>query len=364
MRLAHPLPPNSVIGILGGGQLGRMLALAAARLGLRCHIYAPETDSPAFQVAAAHTCAAYDDRDALEAFAAAVDVVTYEFENVPAETAAILGRLKPLAPGSEALATSQDRFVEKTFLAGIGLETAPFAAVDDEAGLERAVTRIGRPSILKTRRFGYDGKGQTTIRAETALATAWAQIGARPAILEGFVAFEKEVSVIAARGWDGTIAVYDVPENRHANHILHQSIVPAAIAPETAAEAREIAARITAALDYVGVIGVELFFARGHGAERLIVNEIAPRVHNSGHWTMDACTVSQFEQHIRAVAGWPLGSPERHSDVIMTNLLGEDAENWQNLVREPHSGLHLYGKAECRAGRKMGHINRLTPRQG
>jgi 5-(carboxyamino)imidazole ribonucleotide synthase len=364
MRLAHPLPPNSVIGILGGGQLGRMLALAAARLGLRCHIYAPETDSPAFQVCAAHTCAAYDDRDALEAFAAAVDVVTYEFENVPAETAAILGRLKPLAPGSEALATSQDRFVEKTFLAGIGLETAPFAAVDDEAGLERAVTRIGRPSILKTRRFGYDGKGQTTLRAETALAAAWAQIGARPAILEGFVAFEKEVSVIAARGWDGAIAVYDVPENRHANHILHQSIVPAAIAPETAAEAREIAARITAALDYVGVIGVELFFARGQGAERLIVNEIAPRVHNSGHWTMDACTVSQFEQHIRAVAGWPLGSPERHSDVIMTNLLGEDAENWQNLAREPHSGLHLYGKAECRAGRKMGHISRLTPRQG
>ncbi|MFZ5674563.1 MAG: 5-(carboxyamino)imidazole ribonucleotide synthase [Pseudomonadota bacterium] len=364
MRLERPLPPNSVIGILGGGQLGRMLALAAARLGLKCHIFAPELDSPAFQVAASHTCAAYDDRDALEAFAAAVDVVTYEFENVPAETAAILGRRKPLAPGAEALATSQDRFVEKTFLTRIGLETAPFASVDDEAGLERAVARIGRPSILKTRRFGYDGKGQTTIRAETALPAAWARIGARPAILEGFVAFEKEVSVIAARGWDGAIAVYDVPENRHANHILHQSIVPAAIAPETAAEAREIAARITAALDYVGVIGVELFFARGQGAERLIVNEIAPRVHNSGHWTMDACAVSQFEQHIRAVAGWPLGSPERHSDVIMTNLLGEDAENWQNLAREPHSGLHLYGKAECRAGRKMGHINRLTPRQG
>jgi len=364
MRLDRPLPPNSVIGILGGGQLGRMLALAAARLGLRCHIYAPEADSPAFQVAAAHTCAAYDDRDALEAFASVIDVVTYEFENVPAETAAILSRLKPLAPGAEALATSQDRLIEKTFLTRIGLETAPFAAVDDEAGLERAVARIGLPAILKTRRFGYDGKGQTAIKADTALAAAWTQIGARPAILEGFVAFEKEVSVIAARGWDSAIAVYDVPENRHANHILHQSIVPAAIATETAAAAREIAARITAALDYVGVIGVELFFARSQGAERLIVNEIAPRVHNSGHWTMDACVVSQFEQHIRAVAGWPLGDPERHSDVIMTNLLGEDAENWRNLAREPRSGLHLYGKAEGRPGRKMGHINRLTPRQG
>lgn len=363
MRLASPLPPNSVIGILGGGQLGRMLVLAAARLGLKCHIFAPEPESPAFQVAARHTCAAYDDRDALEAFASAVDVVTYEFENVPAETAAILGRLKPLAPGAEALATSQDRLVEKTFLAKIGLATAPFAAVDDPAGLEKATARIGRPSILKTRRFGYDGKGQITIKADTPLDQAWATIGAKPAILEGFVDFEKEVSVIAARGWDGSIAVYDVPENRHADHILRESIVPSGIAPETAAAARDIAARITGALDYVGVIGVELFLAREGGGERLIVNEIAPRVHNSGHWTMDACLVSQFEQHIRAVGGWPLGSPDRHSDVVMTNLLGEEAENWQNLAREPHLGVHLYGKAESRPGRKMGHVNRLTPRQ-
>ena len=364
MRLARPLPPNSVIGILGGGQLGRMLALAAARLGLRCHIFAPEPDSPAFQVAAAHTCAGYGDADALTAFAAAVDVVTYEFENVPAETAAILGRLVPLAPGAEALATSQDRLVEKTFLTRIGLATAPFAPVDDLDGLARAVARIGRPSILKTRRLGYDGKGQTTIKSETALDAAWAQIGKRPAILEGFVDFEMEVSVIAARGWDGSIAIYDVPENRHANHILHQSIVPAAIAAGTEAAARDIASKITSALDYVGVIGVELFLARASGQERLIVNEIAPRVHNSGHWTMDACVVSQFEQHIRAVAGWPLGSPERHSDVVMTNLLSDEAGNWRNLAREPQVGLHLYGKAESRPGRKMGHFNRLTPRQG
>lgn len=363
MRLERPLPPNSVIGILGGGQLGRMLALAAARLGLKCHIFAPEPESPAFQVAARHSCAAYSDEQALAAFAASVDVVTYEFENVPAETAAFLSRLKPLAPGAEALATSQDRLTEKTFLAKIGLTTALFAAVDDQESLEKAVAGIGRPAILKTRRFGYDGKGQITIKADTSLDKAWAGIGGRPAILEGFVAFEKEVSVIAARGWDGAIAVYDVPENRHADHILRESIVPAAISAETQAEARDIAARITGALDYVGVIGVELFLARQEGHERLIVNEIAPRVHNSGHWTMDACLVSQFEQHIRAVAGWPLGSPERHSDVVMTNLLGDEAENWRNLAREPHLGVHLYGKAESRLGRKMGHVNRLTPRQ-
>ncbi len=363
MWLERPLPPNSVIGILGGGQLGRMLALAAARLGLRCHIFAPEAESPAFQVAAAHTCAAYGDSDALESFARVVDVVTYEFENVPAKAAALLGRLKPLAPGAEALATSQDRLVEKTFLLRLGLATAPFAAVDDRSGLEQAVARIGRPSILKTRRFGYDGKGQIAINAETPLDAAWAGIGARPAILEGFVDFEKELSVIAARGWDGSIAVYDVPENRHANHILRQSIVPAAIMPETAAAARALASRITAALDYVGVIGVELFLARQNGAERLVVNEIAPRVHNSGHWTMDACVVSQFEQHVRAVAGWPLGSTERHSDVVMTNLLGDEAQDWQKLAAEAGTGLHLYGKIKSLPGRKMGHINRLTPRQ-
>ncbi|MGE0006206.1 MAG: 5-(carboxyamino)imidazole ribonucleotide synthase [Parvibaculaceae bacterium] len=364
MRLAGALPPNSVIGILGGGQLGRMLALAAARLGLRCHIFAPEPDSPAFQVAAARTCAGYDDAAALEAFAAAVDVVTYEFENVPAGTAALLGRRKPLAPGAEVLATSQDRLAEKTFLAGIGLVTAPFADVDGPDGLERAVGRIGRPAILKTRRLGYDGKGQVAIKADTPLERAWAAIGSRPAILEGFVDFEKELSVIAARGWDGAVAVYDVPENRHADHILRESIVPAAVAPGIEAEAREIAARITGALDYVGVIGVELFLARAGGRDRLVVNEIAPRVHNSGHWTMDACLVSQFEQHVRAVAGWPLGSPERHSDVVMTNLLGEEARAWRDLARTPHAGVHLYGKREIRPGRKMGHVNRLTPRQG
>jgi len=359
MRLASPLPPGSTIGILGGGQLGRMLALAAARLGIRCHIYAPEPGSPAFQVAAAHTVASYTDLEALRAFAARVDVVTYEFENVPGETAAFLERHVPLAPGAAALSTAQDRIAEKTFISGIGLPVAPFAAVSDEASLEVALGRIGRPSILKTRRMGYDGKGQTRIDAAKTAAAAWAEVGRQPSVLEGFVTFDKEISVIAARGWDGAIAVYDVPENRHEHHILRTSTVPAAIPATTAAMARDFGGRIIAALDYVGVIGIELFVA-GSG---LIVNEIAPRVHNSGHWTMDACLVSQFEQHVRAVCGWPLGTPERHSDVVMANLLGHEAEAWEALAREPGTAIHLYGKAEGRAGRKMGHVNRLTPRQ-
>lgn len=359
MRLASPLPPGSTVGILGGGQLGRMLALAAARLGIKCHIYAPEPDSPAFQVAATHTVASYTDREALQAFAARVDVVTYEFENVPGETAAFLEHHVPLAPGATALSTAQDRIAEKSFISGIGLPVAPFAAVSDETSLEAALNRIGRPSILKTRRLGYDGKGQTRIDAVKTAAAAWAEVGRHPSVLEGFVTFDKEISVIAARGWDGAIAIYDVPENRHEHHILRTSTVPAAIPAATAAMARDFGGRIIAALDYVGVIGIELFVA----GPDLIVNEIAPRVHNSGHWTMDACQVSQFEQHVRAVCGWPLGTPERHSDVVMTNLLGHEAEAWEALAREPGTALHLYGKAEGRAGRKMGHVNRLTPRQ-
>ena len=359
MRLTSALGPGATIGILGGGQLGRMIALAAARLGFRCHVFAPEHDSPAFQVSAFRTTAAYSDFDALRGFAGKVDVVTYEFENVPSETAAVIAGRVPLAPGVAALQTSQDRVDEKTFIAGLGLPVAHFAAVADERSLQSAIDAIGRPSILKTRRFGYDGKGQCRIDGAKSAAAAWAEIGKAPAILEGFVSFEKEISVIAARGWDGAIAVYDVPENHHANHILRTSTVPADISPKVAAEARDIGRRIVEALDYVGVIGIELFVA----GEHLIVNEIAPRVHNSGHWTMDACAVSQFEQHVRAICGWPLGSPERHSDAVMTNLLGDDSEGWRALAAEPGTALHLYGKAEARRGRKMGHINRLTPRQ-
>lgn len=357
MRLSRPLPPGSTIGILGGGQLGRMLSLAAARLGLKCHIYAPEAESPAFAVAAAHTVAPYEDFDSLARFAAAADAVTYEFENVPGETAAFLESRVVLAPGAAALQTAQDRVAEKEFIAKLGIGVAPFAAVSDDATLAAAVAAIGSQAILKTRRFGYDGKGQVRLGPDA--GAAWAEIGRKPAILEGFVRFEKEISVIAARGWDGAIATYDVPENVHRHHILHTSTVPAALAAGVAEKAREIAARIAAALDYVGVIGVEMFVAGGD----VIVNEIAPRVHNSGHWTMDACQISQFEQHMRAVAGWPLGDPARHSDVVMTNLIGEDVTQWKALAAEPQTSLHLYGKAEWRPSRKMGHINRLTPRQ-
>ncbi|MFO1121327.1 MAG: 5-(carboxyamino)imidazole ribonucleotide synthase [Hyphomicrobiales bacterium] len=360
MRPASPLPPGSVIGIIGGGQLGRMLALAAAQLGFRCHIYAPESDCPAFQVAAQRTTASYADQTALRSFAREVDVVTYEFENVPAETAAFLAGRVALAPGVAALQTAQDRVAEKTFISGLGLPVAPFEAVSTLAELETALARIGRPAILKTRRFGYDGKGQTRIEAAASPAKAWADIGQAPAVLEGFVTFDKEISVIAARSWSGEIAVYDVPENRHEHHILRTSTVPATIAPATAARARDIGGTIIAALDYVGVIGIELFVA----GDQVIVNEIAPRVHNSGHWTMDACHVSQFEQHIRAICGWPLGSSERHADVVMTNILGHEIDDWAGLAADPQTVLHLYGKAEARRGRKMGHFNRLTPRQG
>ena len=359
MRIARPLPPGATVGILGGGQLARMLSLAAARLGINCHIYAPEADSPAFAVSAARTIAAYDDVKALEAFAASVDVVTYEFENVPGETAAVLDAVVPVAPGVQALKTAQDRIAEKTFISGLGIPVAPFAAVDGLASLEAAIARIGRPAVLKTRRFGYDGKGQTKIYEGTDPAAAFDEIGKAPAILEGFVRFETEISVIAARGWSGEIAVYDVPENHHENHILKTSTVPARISPAVAEQARAFGGQIIAALEYVGVIGVEMFVA----GSRVTVNEIAPRVHNSGHWTMDGCHVSQFEQHIRAICGWPLGSPERYCDVVMTNLLGDDVDRWRELAAEPDVHLHLYGKAEARRGRKMGHFNRLTPRQ-
>ena len=360
MRLASPLAPGATIGILGGGQLGRMLALAAAKLGLKSHIFAPEHDSPAFQVAAARSVGLYSDFAALKTFADKVDVVTYEFENVPSETAGFLAGRVPVAPGVAALQTAQDRFDEKTFIAGLGLPVAPFAAVSDEASLEIAIRDIGRPSILKTRRFGYDGKGQSRIDGGKSAAAAWAEIGKAPAILEGFIGFQKEISVIAARGWDGAMAVYDVPENHHANHILRSSTVPAGVSAAIASEARDMGRTIIAALDYVGVIGIELFVS----GDSLMVNEIAPRVHNSGHWTMDACLVSQFEQHVRAICGWPLGNPQRHSDVVMTNLLGDDAHQWSSLAREPGTAIHLYGKGEARRGRKMGHVNRLTPRQG
>ncbi len=353
------LPPGSTIGILGGGQLARMLALAAAPMGLKCHIFAPEKDSPAFQVSAAHTLAAYDDEKALATFASAVDAVTYEFENVPVETVAFLETLVPVRPGSKALAVAQNRIKEKQLARSMGAMTADFATVTSLQELRVCVDQIGMPGILKTTRMGYDGKGQAKILAAADIEAAWAAMKNQPAIYESFVNFACEVSVLVARGLDGKMACFDVTENVHRNHILHTSTVPTQISHELAAEAVFVAQRMAEALDYVGVMGVEFFV----GTDILYVNEIAPRVHNSGHWTQNACVTSQFEQHMRAVAGWPLGATQRHSDVVMTNLLGDEAHDWASLAAAPGTALHLYGKAEARMGRKMGHTNRIFPRQ-
>lgn len=355
------LQPGDTIGILGGGQLGRMTALAAAQLGLKSIIFCPEAGSPAFQVSDAHVCAAYDDWEALARFAGMVQAVTYEFENVPLDTAEFLAARVPLRPGPRALAVSQDRLQEKTFVNGLGIETAPFAAVDDLEGLNRAVAAIGLPAVLKTRRFGYDGKGQVTLRPGDDLASAWDAIGRQSAILEGFVPFEREVSIIAARRSDDAFAAYEVTQNVHRNHILHTSMVPAEVSPAAARQARACACAIAGALDYVGVFAVELFVVGRGAQERVIVNEIAPRVHNSGHWTQDGAITSQFEQHVRAIAGWPLGETGRIGRVEMTNLIGDDVSTWHELLAEPGAHLHLYGKAEARPGRKMGHVNRIWP---
>jgi 5-(carboxyamino)imidazole ribonucleotide synthase len=358
------LKPGDTIGILGGGQLGRMLAMAAARLGLKTHIYSPEDDSPAFDVAAERTIAAFDDADALADFAGRVDVATYEFENVPAGSVSVLSQLCPVRPGPTALEASQDRLTEKEFLASLGIETAAYVAVEDAGALARAVAKLCRPSILKTRRFGYDGKGQIAIREVSDLAASFRSLGGVPAILESFVPFLKEISVVAARGLDGQFAAYDVTENVHVNHILSTSRAPAAIDRACAKAAVAAAQKITDALDYVGVIGVELFVVKGRGRTQTIkVNEIAPRVHNSGHWTLDGAVCSQFEQHIRAISGWPLGSTERRGAMVtMRNLIGDDVNRFQELLAEPGACVHLYGKAQARPGRKMGHVTQIFPK--
>jgi len=367
-RINHPdiVEPGGVIGILGGGQLGRMLAIAAAQLGLKTHIFCPDESCPAGDVAAASTKASYTDEAALAEFAAAVDVVTYEFENVPAETVSFLiAAGAHVHPGAKALEKAQDRLHEKEFINEIGVTTAAFHGVGDLASLEEGLRKVGRPAILKTRRLGYDGKGQTTLTDEDldlpgayekAIEFAWSEVGAAPSILEGFVPFEREISIIGARGADGAIKLFDPVENVHRGGILKTSTVLAAITNATSEKAARIASHILSELDYVGVIGVEFFVLRNGD---LIVNEFAPRVHNSGHWTSDACAVSQFEQHIRAVAGWPLGDPARHSDAVMENLIGNEAAAWRALAAEPSACLYLYGKCEARPGRKMGHVTRI-----
>ncbi len=356
MSEPRPLPMGSTIGILGGGQLGRMLALAAARLGFRTHVFCPDPHSPAFDVTPGRTVAAYDDERALADFAARVDVVTYEFENVPAHTAAFLAGLKPLRPGANALAVAQDRLAEKAFLSVNRVPVAPFAAITDLDRLEAAIAELGTPAVLKTTRLGYDGKGQRIVRNLEEAAHAWEVLSPRPLVLEQFVPFEREISVVAARGLDGEIATFEAAENVHRDHILKTSTVPATVSRRTAAQAARIAAGIAEALGYVGVLGVEFFVLAGG---RLLVNEIAPRVHNSGHWTEAVCVTDQFEQHIRAIAGWPLGDPTRLADVVMENLIGDEIATIPlglGVATRPHA----YGKAESRKGRKMGHINRLV----
>ncbi len=342
-----------------------MLALAAAGLGLKTHIFAPEADSPAFDVCAERTNAAYEDEDALAAFAAGVDVITYEFENVPARTAALLSDLGPVRPGPAALAACQDRLVEKEFLTELGIPVAAHMRVDDAGAMARAVAQLGRPSILKTRRFGYDGKGQALVREGGDLAVIFRSLGGAPAILESVVPFSTEISVVAARGAGGEFAAYDVCENWHDNHILKFTRVPAQVARETAAEATQLARAIADALDYVGVLAVEMFVVDapgGAGPQTLRVNEIAPRVHNSGHWTLGGAQTSQFEQHIRAIAGWPLGGTTRHgAEVEMENLIGEEVFGFERYLGEAGASVQLYGKAEARPGRKMGHVTRIAP---
>ncbi len=354
--MSDMLTPGATIGILGGGQLGRMLSIAAARLGFKSHIFEPGANPPAGQVANQVTTAAYDDADALKAFAESVDVITYEFENIPTQALDLLEAHRPIHPGREALRVSQDRLTEKTFLQGLGLQTAPFADISDLDSLRAAINDIGTPAILKTRRFGYDGKGQARLRAPEDAGAALADMAGAPSILEGFVDFSHEVSVIAARGLDGQVACFDPGENVHRDGILHTTTIPARLSPAQRTDAVLLAANILNALDYVGVMGVELFVT----PQGLIVNEIAPRVHNSGHWTQNGCAVDQFEQHIRAVAGWPLGDGQRHSDVVMENLIGHDMDRVPELSRERDVALHLYGKAEVKAGRKMGHFNRIS----
>ncbi len=352
------LAPGSTIGILGGGQLGRMLALAAAKLGLKSHIYCPDPQSPAFDVTPFKTVAAYDDAEALKAFAAQVDVVTYEFENVPAATAEILAGLKPLRPGANALAISQDRLAEKSFLASKNIPVAPYRAVHSLDDLHRAVDEIGLPAVLKTTRLGYDGKGQRVLRERSEAEAAFNALQPHPLVLEGFVPFEKEISVVVARGLDGTVRAFDAAENVHRHHILYTSTVPADIPPGVEKHAAMLAKVIVVALDYVGVLGVEFFVIPGE-RPTLMVNEIAPRVHNSGHWTEAVCLTDQFEQHIRAIAGWPLGDPRRMADVVMQNLVGDEVEIVPNGL-DGDTQPHLYGKAEARPGRKMGHINKIV----
>ncbi|MEM8776318.1 MAG: 5-(carboxyamino)imidazole ribonucleotide synthase [Pseudomonadota bacterium] len=354
--MTEPLPQGAVIGILGGGQLGRMLSVAASRIGFKTCVFEPGGDCPASHVSNYHFQASYEDEAALRKFAEASDVITYEFENIPTDALDVLEAIKPVRPGREALRVSQDRLTEKNFLTGLGLQTAPYADVVDLGSLEAALSTIGTPSILKTRRFGYDGKGQARLSSADDAVSALADMAGAPSIMEGFVDFENEISVIGARGLDGQVACFDPGENVHREGILRTTTLPASLTAAQRADAVLLTGKILNALDYVGVMGVELFVT----SSGLIVNEIAPRVHNSGHWTQQGCHVDQFEQHIRAIAGWPLGDGSRYADVVMENLIGDDMDRVPQIARDTNASLHLYGKTDVKAGRKMGHVNRVV----
>ncbi len=352
------LSPGQTIGILGDGQLGRMMAIAAAEIGYKTHIFGQDPESPASQVASEITLADYTDREALRKFARAVDAVTLEFENIPVETLDFLEPLVPVRPGRKVLEITQDRHLEKSFINSLGVPTAPFANVESSGELRDAIERIGTPAILKTRKFGYDGKGQVKITSATQIEQAWKDVGGQPCILEGFVPFELEISVIVARGIEGDIQAYTPVENRHKNHILDVTLAPANILTTVSNHALGLAGKIAENLDLVGLIAVEMFVA---GDGDVLINELAPRPHNSGHWTIEACTTSQFRQSIRAAAGLKLGSTVHHSNAVMRNLIGDDVDHWEEILNHPEMSLHLYGKTEARPGRKMGHVTRLFP---
>lgn len=362
MKKASPLPPGSVIGMLGAGQLGRMTALAAARLGYRVHVYAPDAaGGPAAQTCDAVTIADWRDAAALTRFAEQVDVVTLEWENVPVSTVETLNRLVPVRPGGHVLATAQDRAAEKSFANRLGVATAPWRAVDSAADVAAAMAEIGPDCLLKTARMGYDGKGQVRLDAASDPDEAWAAIGHVPGdgpagVVEGLVDFACEISVIVARGAEGAVVSYPPAENVHKNGILDRSVVPARIAPDVAEQARQAAEKLAAALDVVGLLAVEMFVDR---QGRVLVNEMAPRPHNSGHWSMDGAATCQFEQLVRAVCGLPLGRTDILHPIEMENLIGDDAHRWLDIMAEPDARLHLYGKTEARPGRKMGHVNRF-----
>ncbi|MDQ7247087.1 5-(carboxyamino)imidazole ribonucleotide synthase [Dongia sedimenti] len=355
------IAPGGVIGILGGGQLGRMTAMAAARLGYRVHTFCPDRNAPASHVSWHNTVAAYDNKSALKAFAESVDVVTFEFENIPSATTDYLAALKPTRPKPNVLYLTQERLREKRFLASINVPTTKFLDVGRQEALESAVKALGRPAILKSAEFGYDGKGQVRIDGDMDLFEAWVKMGGEVGILEAYVDFVREISVIVARGPDGSTAIYQPVENQHKNHILDVTMVPARVSQAVAGRAEAIARHIATELELVGLLAVEMFVTHN---DEVLVNELAPRPHNSGHWTIDGSVTSQFEQFVRAVCGLPLGSTERHSDAVMKNLIGDDVNGWRELLNDPAVKLHLYGKEEARPGRKMGHYTRLSPKAG